>query len=272
MAHVRQEVALQPVHFVQLHVQLGELIDFGVQVRVHVPQLVLGVGQVPQHAVKGGGQFFKLVAGRDLGPQFRVAAADFLAHVAQMLQRLDHHVANDDVQEHHRQEHRQDADGGQQRAALLDRRLGFLVGNDDLDDAKRKLALVHRTISDGKRIDAFESQVAAGTAFLPVNRLVIVNLAIRGDRSEMIDGQDLGGRSRRRRAGSHRFRSQFGVRCRRIQLGLVGSRLHLGLQLFLQLQHDLLFLRVVRVGPPGARRVLQGQHAPFVSLRLQVSC
>ena len=55
------------------------------------------VDQVPQHAVERRGQLLELVAGVDLGPLLDVAAADRVAHVAQVLERLDDHVAHDDV-------------------------------------------------------------------------------------------------------------------------------------------------------------------------------
>ena len=51
--------------------------------------------QVPQHAVEGHGQLLELVARVDLGPQRDVAVADRVADVAQVLQRLDDHVAHD---------------------------------------------------------------------------------------------------------------------------------------------------------------------------------
>ena len=43
VAHRGQEVALQPVHFVEPHVGLGQLVDLVVEVGVHLPQLLLHV-------------------------------------------------------------------------------------------------------------------------------------------------------------------------------------------------------------------------------------
>ena len=62
-----------------------------------LPQLLLRRDQVAEHAVEGVGQVLELVAGLDLGPHVELAAADVVAHVAQVLERLDDHVADDDV-------------------------------------------------------------------------------------------------------------------------------------------------------------------------------
>ena len=87
VAHGGQEVALDAVHLVELHVQLGQLVDLAVQVDVHLPQLVLDGHEVAQHAVEGHAQGLELVAGVDLGPHRDVAVADRVAHLAQVLQR-----------------------------------------------------------------------------------------------------------------------------------------------------------------------------------------
>ena len=71
------------------------------------------VDQVAQHAVEGHGQLLELVAGVDVGPQRDVAAADRVAHVAEVPQRLDDHVADDDVGGDHRQEDGDDGRGHQ---------------------------------------------------------------------------------------------------------------------------------------------------------------
>ena len=115
VAHGGQEVALEAVHLVELHVELGQLIDLAVELGVGLPQLRLRLDEVPQHVVERRGQVLELVVGVDFGPLVEVARGDGVAHVAQVLQRLDDHVADDHVQRDHRQEDGQDADRQQDR-------------------------------------------------------------------------------------------------------------------------------------------------------------
>ena len=104
MAHGGQEVALHGVHLVKPHVGLGQLVYLAVQGGVDLAEFLLGGDEVAQHAVEGDGQLLELVAGVDLRPQGDVAAADRVADVAKVPQRLDDHVADDDVGGDHRQE------------------------------------------------------------------------------------------------------------------------------------------------------------------------
>ena len=117
VAHGGEEIALEHVQFVEPHVHLGQLVDLAVQVGVDLPQFFLDGGQVAQHAVEGHGQFLEFVAGMDIGPLRDVAAADRVAHVAQMAQRLDDDVAHDQVRGDHRQHHGDDG-GGQQHGPI----------------------------------------------------------------------------------------------------------------------------------------------------------
>ena len=101
VAHGGQEVALEHVHLVQPHVHLRQFIDLAVEIHVGLPQFVLNGDQRPQHAVEGRGEFLELVAGVDLGPQGDVAAGHGVAHVAEVPQGLDDHVADDGIRGEH---------------------------------------------------------------------------------------------------------------------------------------------------------------------------
>ena len=101
VAHGGQEVALDRVHLVQPHVHLGQFIDLAVEVHVGLPQLLLNGDERPQHAVEGRREFLEFIAGMDLGPQINVAAGHGVAHVAQMPQGFDDHVADDGIRGEH---------------------------------------------------------------------------------------------------------------------------------------------------------------------------
>ena len=85
VAHHGQKLAFQPVHFIQLHVESGPVRRPSSSDSSWRSQLFLDGGQVAQHAVERGCQILELVAGVDFGPQRDVAAADFVADVAQVL-------------------------------------------------------------------------------------------------------------------------------------------------------------------------------------------
>ena len=120
VAHGGQEVALERVELVEPHVGLGQLVHFAVEVGVGLAQFLLRADQVAQHAVEGRGQLLELVAGVDVGPERGVAAAHGVAHVAQMPQRLDDHVADDGIQGDHRQEDGDDGRGDEDGAVIGD--------------------------------------------------------------------------------------------------------------------------------------------------------
>ena len=79
-------------------------------------KLVLLPEELPQHTVERGAHFFEFVARVDDGPLLDVAAANGVADVAKVGQRLDDDVADDDIQRRHRQEHRDDGQRDEQRA------------------------------------------------------------------------------------------------------------------------------------------------------------
>ena len=81
VAHSRQKIALQAVHFVQGHVGLRQLIDLAIEIGVHVPQFFLYGHQVPQHAVECAAQFLEFIAGLNIGPQLDFSLADRVADV-----------------------------------------------------------------------------------------------------------------------------------------------------------------------------------------------
>ena len=70
----------------------------------------------------------------NLGTARRIAAANFITNLLQMLQWLDDHVAHDQVQQDHGKKDREDDDCQQQRQVMVDRRLGFLQRNAHLND------------------------------------------------------------------------------------------------------------------------------------------
>ncbi len=134
VAHRGQEVALHGVHLVQPHVGLGQFVDLAVQGRVDLAEFLLGGDQVAQHAVEGDGQLLEFVAGVDVRPQGDVAAADRVADVAEVPQRLDDHVADDDVGSDHRQEDGDDGGGDENGRVLVEFPLDGAGGNGQLGD------------------------------------------------------------------------------------------------------------------------------------------
>ena len=121
VAHRREEIALEHVHFIEPHVDLRQFIDFAVEAGVDLPQFFLDGGQMPQHAVERHGQLLELVAGVDVGPQRDIAAADRVAHVAEVAQRFHDHVTHDDVGGEHRQENGDDGRGHEDRLVPVQR-------------------------------------------------------------------------------------------------------------------------------------------------------
>ena len=68
VAHRGQEVALEAVHLVELHIHLGQFVHLDVEVGVDLAQFILDRDQVQEHAVEGHAQGFELVAGAEVGP------------------------------------------------------------------------------------------------------------------------------------------------------------------------------------------------------------
>ena len=98
---------------------------------VGVAQLFLDGGQVAEHAVEGQGQVFEFVACVDLGAEGGVAAADFVADIAQVGQRFDDHVAHDEIDGEPREEDRHDGVGHQDGAVVGLRLLHAVFGQND---------------------------------------------------------------------------------------------------------------------------------------------
>ncbi len=83
--------------------------------------------------LKAGPQILELVAGVDVGPQRDIAAADLVAHVAQVFERFDDHVTHDEPGTQHRPKHGNDGERQQHRPIV---RLGLLrlgIRKADLD-------------------------------------------------------------------------------------------------------------------------------------------
>ena len=179
VAHVRQEIALEPIHLIEPHVELSELIDLGVQVVVDLAEFDLRVGQVPQHAVEGRGKFFELVVRVDFRAKLGLAAANVVAHVAQMLERSDNDVANDHVQRDHGREHGQNGDRDQDGPRAVDRILRFLVGHDHLHHMQRLARHRGSALGGGNRPGLLRRLVASPATRLPIDRLEIVVLVQR---------------------------------------------------------------------------------------------
>ncbi len=96
-----------------------------------------------KHLVERLGQVLELVAGLDLGTCLDVATRHVVAHVAQVLERLDDHVTNDDVRRQHRQKHRHDRRRNQDGAVLVNRDTRGRVGHGDLHHAQEIAHLKH---------------------------------------------------------------------------------------------------------------------------------
>ena len=108
VAHRRQEVALHPIHLVEVEIGAGELVHLAVEALIDLLELLLSVDEAAEHAIEGDAELLELVGGVNLGPGLDVAAADLVADIAEMLERLDDHVADDEVGGEHGEEHRHD--------------------------------------------------------------------------------------------------------------------------------------------------------------------
>ena len=178
VAHVGQEIVFQAIHLVEPHVQLRQLIHFAVQVLVHAPQFRLRVGQVPQHAVERLGQILELVVRVDLRPHLHLAAAHVVAHVPQVLERLDDHVAHDQVQGDHGHEDGEDGHGDQDGARVADRLGRAGIGQNHLHGQQGRFLRV-RFAQLGRRHRAHiqGGRVAEAAGLLEVDRFKVVILA-----------------------------------------------------------------------------------------------
>ena len=114
---VARKSLFEPVHLEEGHVRLGQLVDLAVEVAVDLAQLLLHGDQVMKHPVERVRKLFELVAGLDLAADVQAAGGDRVGDVAEVLDRLDDHVADDRVRRKHRQD-RRDQGGGDQHARL----------------------------------------------------------------------------------------------------------------------------------------------------------
>ena len=120
VAHVGQKLAFEAVHFVKLHVEVCQLIDLVVELDVGIFQLAVSFDEVNEHLIERVGEVFEFVVGVDVGSLIQVAAGHRIAHVAQVIERLDHDVFDDVIQRDHRQKDRQNADRQENCARLRD--------------------------------------------------------------------------------------------------------------------------------------------------------
>ena len=176
MAHRRQEVALEPVHLVEIEIGPGEFIDFIIEAAVGLAQIFLGIDQPAQHPVEGHPQFLEFIGSVDLGPRLHIPAPHLVAHIAQMLQRLDDHVAHDRIGGQPGQEGRHDGGGHQDRPIPVDCLLRRLVGHHHLNHRHQiPLAELHWSVANGRGGTGGAAELMADqTALAGPNRLVVV--------------------------------------------------------------------------------------------------
>jgi hypothetical protein len=162
VAHGRQEVALEPVHLEEGHVGLRQLVDLAIQVVVHVAELLLHGHQVVEHPVEGVRELLELVAGLDLAADREPAGGDRVGDIAEVLDRLDDHVADDHVRRDHRQHRGDQREGDQHGAITVDRLGGLLHRQADHDGSGQVVGLgVHPVLAVGRQlhhvvVDVFE--------------------------------------------------------------------------------------------------------------------
>ena len=143
MAHGRQKIALEAIHLEKSQVGLGELVDFLVEVVVHLAQRLLHGDQVVKHPVEGVRKLLEFVAGFDLAANREPAGGDGVGDVAKVLDRLDDHVADDDVRREHRHD-RRDQRGRDQHGPVHVDRLDRLLHRQSDHDGAGQVALLGR--------------------------------------------------------------------------------------------------------------------------------
>lgn len=128
-----------------------QLVHLVVEAGVDLPEFLLDVHQVPQHAVVGMAQLFELVAGADVGPLIEIAVRNRIADVLEVQDRFDDHVPHDGVGGDHREEGGNDGHRDEDGVVLRDVPLR-------LGERKRDLGGAEDVGSgpgpDGKRLDA----------------------------------------------------------------------------------------------------------------------
>ena len=187
VAHRGQEIALKHVQLVEPHVGLGQFVHFAVQAGIHLPKFFLGRGHVTQHAVEGHRKPLEFVARVNVGPQRSVAAANGVAHIAQMAQRLNDHITHNNVRGHHRGKHGDNGRRKQDRPIPIERPLRGAVRNGHLDDGHQvvfgqRRAGGHIAAQRKARSAKIESTgshiVAQQTRLLRIDRLEVLVLVV----------------------------------------------------------------------------------------------
>ena len=84
---------------------------------------------MPHHFVECGAQLFEFVGSVNFRPGFHVAVRNFFANIAQVLERLDDHVAHDHVGRDHCQENGHNRRGEEDGPVIVDGLLGSAIGN-----------------------------------------------------------------------------------------------------------------------------------------------
>ena len=97
MAHVGHEVIFEPVHFVQPHIELSEFVHFGIEFVINLFEFTLSVGHVAQHAVERLRELLEFIVCLNFGAGVELAAANAVTDVAEVFERLDNDIANNDV-------------------------------------------------------------------------------------------------------------------------------------------------------------------------------
>ncbi len=175
MAHRREEIALQAVHFEEGKVGLCQLVDLAIEVAVDGAQLLLHGDQVVKHAIERVRKLFKLVARLDLAADIQPPGGNGVGNVAQMLDRLHDHVTHDRIRRKHRDDRRDQGRRDQHGAVLVDGIRGVFHGQRDhhragqvADLGKHPLLAVGR----GMRKVVIEVCAFARVAFHQARRLV----------------------------------------------------------------------------------------------------
>ena len=179
VAHGCQEVALEPIHLVEVHIGLGQLVDLGIEITVDLEQLVLRVNEPSQHAIEGCAEILKLIAGVNLGAGSHVAFANLVTDFPQMLQRLDDHIADNRVGREHRQEDGDDSRRQQNCPIPVDGVLRCGV-RDHHSHHGHELVLRQPRAGRADRVGGAAVFVADQAARAGADRLVVVILGVVG--------------------------------------------------------------------------------------------
>ena len=138
MAHVGQELALEPVRLMEPDVRLRELGNLQVQALVHRPQLVLAPLDLGEHGVESLRELLELITRLDLGANRQIATLDFLGGLPEPTDRLEYELGQDQVEDQGRQETGHDSRGDDVDAVGEQTALGVLARAVDNEDRHRR--------------------------------------------------------------------------------------------------------------------------------------